>query len=161
MKLYMIAIIAAVAENLCIGKDNKIPWHISEDFKYFKKTTTGNVVIMGQNTFESILGYIGKPLPNRTNVVLSRDPNFSPPEGVEVYDSIEKAIAAHKDEKVFFGGGASIYKQTIDLVDTLYITHVHETFDGDTFFPEINAHIWKETWREDHDGFSFVIYKKK
>ncbi|MBU0661218.1 dihydrofolate reductase [Patescibacteria group bacterium] len=156
----MIALIAAVADNLCIGKDNKLPWNIPEDLEYFKKTTLEKTIMMGQNTFDSILGYIGKPLPNRKNVVLTFNKDFVPPEGVEVFYSIDEALAAHKDEDIFFGGGASIYKQAINIADTLYITHVHQTVDGDTFFPEIDLAIWKETWREDHDGFSFVIYKK-
>ncbi len=158
----MIALIAGVAKNLCIGKDNKLPWHIPEDLAYFKEKTLGNIVIMGQNTFESILGYIHKPLPGRTNVVLTRDKNFKTDfDDVEIFFSIEEAIEAHKNDTIFFSGGASIYHQTIDLADTLYITHVHQVVDGDTFFPEIKKDEWHETWREDHDGFSFVIYKRK
>ena len=156
----MFSLIAAVAKNNCIGKNNKIPWNIPEDFQYFKKTTLGKTCLMGQATFDSIMGYLGKPLPNRTTVVLSKDPNFKAPEGVRVYDDLNKAFIELKDEDVFVCGGASIYKQTIDLVDTLYITHVDMDVDGDTFFPEIDKNIWKEVWRENHKGFAFIKYAR-
>ena len=155
-----ISVIAAVAENLCIGKNNRLPWNIPEDLKHFKEMTLGKVVVMGQNTFESILGYIGKPLPNRTNVVLTFDESYHAPEGVKIFNSIDKVLAAFFNDDIFFAGGASIYKQTIDLADTLYITHVHQVVDGDVFFPEIDKNKWRETEREDHDGFSFVTYNK-
>lgn len=157
----MISIIVAIADNYCIGKNNKIPWHIPEDFKYFKEKTSGKTVIMGANTFESILGYLGKPLPERKNVVLNQDENYSVPEGVFVFNSIPKALDFCKDDgEVFFIGGASIYRQAIEIVDRLYITEVHQTVDGDTFFPKIDANIWAETSRDDRDGFSFVIYDR-
>ena len=156
----MLSIIAAVADNNCIGNKNKIPWNIPEDFQYFKKTTLGKTCLMGMATFKSIMSYLGKPLPGRKTVVLSRDPNFVAPEGVRVYNDINNALDELKSEDVFICGGASIYKQTINLADTLYITHVHQTPEGDSFFPEINMKIWKEAWRENHNGFDFVIYKK-
>jgi dihydrofolate reductase len=154
------SIIAAVAKNYCIGKDNKIPWHISEDFKYFKKTTLGNTCLMGQKTFESILAYLGKPLPERKTAVLTVDKNYQSPEGVRVFFSLDEAFEKLKDENVFICGGASIYRQTIDRVNQLYITWVSQEPDGDVFFPAIDPQIWKEEWREDHDGFSFVKYSK-
>lgn len=156
-----ISIIAAVAENLCIGKDNKLPWNIPEDLAHFKEMTKGKVVIMGQRTFESILGYIKKPLPGRTNVVLTWDETFVAPEGVAVFKNIPDALAAYEGQDIFFGGGASIYKQTIDLADTLYITHVKQVVDGDTFFPEIDPARWHEETREVHEGFDFVTYRRK
>jgi len=156
----MINLIVAIANNYCIGKNNKIPWNIPEDFQYFKKTTIGKTCLMGQATFESIVNYLGQPLPNRKTVVLSRDPNFTAPADVKVYDDLDKAFNELKDEDVFICGGASIYKQTINRADILYITHVDMNVDGDTFFPEIDKNIWQEYWREDHDGFSFVKYKK-
>lgn len=156
----MIALIAAVAENLCIGKDNKLPWNIPEDLAHFKEMTQGKVVIMGQKTFESILSYIKKPLPGRTNVVLTWDENFEAPEGVHVFRSIDDALVAFPNDDIYFAGGASIYKQTIGMADTLFITLVHQVVDGDAFFPEIDKSIWKETERENHEGFSFVTYKK-
>ncbi len=154
------SLIAAVAKNNCIGKNNKIPWNIPEDFQYFKKTTLGKTCLMGQKTFESILGYLGKPLPGRQTVVITLDTTFKPPEGVRVFYSLDDAWEALRNEDVFICGGASIYKQTLDRVDTLYITWIDQEPDGDVFFPAINPAIWKETWREDHDGFSFVTYTK-
>ena len=154
------SLIAAVAKNNCIGKNNKIPWNIPEDFQYFKKTTLGKTCLMGQATFESILGYLGKPLPGRQTVVVTFDKNFQAPEGVRILYSLDEALEKLKDEDVFVCGGASIYRQTINKVDVLYITIVDQEPDGDVFFPEIDKTIWKETWREDHDGFSFVKYIK-
>ncbi|MBT3538951.1 dihydrofolate reductase [Candidatus Parcubacteria bacterium] len=156
----MLSLIAAIAENNCIGKDNKLPWHIPEDLDHFKQLTLGNTVVMGQTTYESIIGYLGKPLPKRKNVVLTRDENFTAPDDVRIFYSIDEAFEKLKDEEVFVSGGASIYAQTIDKVDTLYITHVHQIVDGDTFFPEIDPAVWKEVEREDHEGFSFVKYIK-
>ncbi len=154
------SLIAAVADNNCIGKNNKIPWNVPEDFQYFKKTTLGKTCVMGQATFESIIGYLGKPLPGRQNVVVTLDKNYQAPEGTRIFNSLDDVFTQLKDEDVFICGGASIYRQTVDKVDTLYITQIHQSPDGDTFFPEINKEIWKETSREDHDGFSFVIYQK-
>ena len=132
-----------------------------EDFQYFKKTTLGKTCLMGQKTFESILGYLGKPLPGRQTVVITLDTTFQPPEGVRVFYSLDQAWEALKNEDVFVCGGASIYKQTLDRVDQLYITWIDQEPDGDVFFPPINPTLWKETWREDHNGFSFVTYEKK
>ena len=157
----MFSLIAAVANNGCIGKGNRIPWSIPEDFQYFKKTTLGKTCLMGQATFESILDYLGKPLPGRKTVVLSRDSSFKAPADVRIYNDLDKAWKALKDEDVFICGGASIYKQTINRVDNLYITEVHMTPEGDVFFPEINKNIWREVWRESHGNFDFVKYTKK
>lgn len=154
------SLIAAVSANNCIGKDNKLPWHIPEDLEHFKQLTLGKTCIMGEATFESILGYLGKPLPGRTTVVLTLNKNYQAPEGVRVFHSIEDAWRALRDEDNFVCGGATIYKLTIDKVDTLYITHVNMVVDGDAFFPKIDKNIWKEAEREDYDGFSFVTYKK-
>jgi dihydrofolate reductase len=154
------SLIAAIAKNNCIGANNKIPWNIPDDFKYFKKTTLGKTVLMGENTFKSILGYLGKPLPGRQTVVLSVDPKFAAPEGVRIFSSLDEAWDKLKGEDVFVCGGASIYKQTVNRVDKLYITWVDQEPAGDVFFPKIDAAIWKEDWREDHDGFSFATYAR-
>ena len=154
------AIIAAVAKNNCIGKNNKIPWNVPEDFQYFKKMTLGKTCLMGQTTFESILGYLGKPLPGRQTVVLTSNKNYQVPEGVRIVYSLEELFDKLKNEDVFICGGASIYRQTINKADTLYITQIDQTPDGDTFFPEIDKAIWQEVAREDHNGFSFLTYKK-
>ena len=156
----MFSLIVAVAKNNCIGKNNKLPWDIPEDLEYFKKTTLGKTCLMGQTTLDSIIGYLGKPLPGRKTVVLTRDSNYQPPAGVRVFYSIDEAFEKLKDEDVFVCGGASIYAQTLNRVDTLYITHVDIVVDGDTFFPEIDKNIWKETWREEHEGFYFAKYEK-
>ena len=157
----MFSLIAAVAKNYCIGINNKIPWNIPEDFQYFKKTTLGKTVLMGEKTFKSILGYIGKPLPGRQTVVLTRNPDFHAPDGVRVFTSLEDALEKLKNEDVFVCGGASIYAQTINRMDTLYITWVNQNPKGDVFFPKIDPAIWKEVWREDHGGFAFTKYEKK
>ncbi len=157
----MFSLIAAVAKNNCIGKDNKIPWNVPEDFQYFRKTTLGKTCVMGQRTFESILGYVGKPLPGRQTVVVTLDKEFKAPSDVRVFYSLDEAWDKLKDEDVFICGGASIYKQTINRVDTLYITWIDQEPDGDVFFPTVDLNIWKETWREDHGGYSFVKYIKK
>lgn len=154
------SLIAAVAKNNCIGVKNKIPWNIPEDFQYFRKTTLGKTCVMGQATYESIIGYLGKPLPGRQTVVVSLDPNYKVPEGVRLFTSLEDVFTKLKDEDVFICGGASIYRQTIDRVDTLYITWVNQEPDGDVFFPKIDPQNWREVWREDHTEFSFVKYEK-
>jgi len=156
----MIALIAAISTNNCIGKDNTLPWHIPEDLKHFKEITTGHSVLMGRNTWESIPDKF-RPLPNRHNIIITSDKDYALPEGVEKHTSLDEALTAYKDKDVYVIGGASIYKQTIDRADQLYITEVHKMVDGDTFFPEIDTHMWQEVEREKHDGFSFVVYKKK
>ncbi len=154
------SLIAAVAKNNCIGKNNKIPWNVPEDFQYFKKMTLSKTCVMGQATYESILNYLGKPLSGRQTVVVTLDKNYSAVEGVRIFHSLDDIFEKLKNEDIFICGGASIYRQTVDRVDTLYITEIHQSPDGDTFFPEINKNIWKETARENHNGYSFVTYKK-
>lgn len=156
----MISIIVATDNNRVIGGvngANEMPWHISEDLKRFKRITSGHPVIMGRRTYESL----GRPLPNRTNVVVTRDPNLKI-DGVTIVDSIEKAIELFpKEEEIFIIGGGTIYAQTIDIADKLYITHVDQANDGETLFPIIDTSIWKETFREEHDGFAFVDYERR
>ncbi|PIZ95957.1 MAG: hypothetical protein COX80_02880 [Candidatus Magasanikbacteria bacterium CG_4_10_14_0_2_um_filter_33_14] len=153
----MLSLIAAISENNCIGKDNSLPWNIPEDMKHFKDITTGHIVLMGRNTWESIPEKF-RPLPNRKNIVITRDIKYMVPEGVEVYSSIDEALEKYKNENVFIIGGASIYKQTIDQADKLYITEVHQQVDGDAFFPEIDKNLFKEIERKKHEGFDFVLY---
>ncbi|MDP3725103.1 MAG: dihydrofolate reductase [Nanoarchaeota archaeon] len=168
----MVILIAAIAENNCIGRGGKLPWHIPEDLKRFKELTTGKTVLMGRKTFESIIGYLGKPLPNRKNIVITRQPNYkygghsnlafageeSP---VEIYPNIESALEARKNEDVFVIGGAEIYRQTLPLADKLFITEVQEQAEGDAYFPEIDKGAWKEVSRENHKTFSFIEYAQK
>ena len=159
----MITIIAAIAENNALGKDNKIIWHLPNDFKHFKEVTSGNYIIMGRKTFESF----PKPLPNRTHVVISRQKNYAP-EGCIVVDNLEKAIAiCPKNSKIYIIGGGEIYKQSINQVDILDITKVHHSFDADVFFPEIDPKIWKLISEDFHPkddkhlyDFTFQKYEK-
>ncbi|MDP3963883.1 MAG: dihydrofolate reductase [bacterium] len=156
----MINIIAAVAANNVIGNKGKIPWHIPEDFKYFKAMTMGKYVLMGQKTFESILEYLGKPFPGRKSIVVTLDKTYKAPEGVEVFYSLDEAFAAHVSDDVFVCGGGQVYRQTIGRADALYITHVEGDYDGDIYFPVIDQAVWKKTWEEPHVGFAFVKYER-
>lgn len=155
--------IAAIArENRAIGKDNRLLWHIPEDFKRFKELTSGHAIIMGENTFKSI----GRPLPNRTNIVLSQTEGFAP-EGVVVVRSIDEALDAAKQceaEEVFICGGASVYRQFLPLADRLYLTLVEGDFEADTFFPEY-AKEFTNVLHTEHQSdacyrFSFVILER-
>ena len=136
-----LSIIAAISKNNVIGNENKLLWNIPLDMKFFKNTTMGHPIIMGRKTFLSI----GRALPNRRNIVITRDENFSF-ENVEVFHSIDEIISLFKNtnEEAFVIGGADIYKQFLPIVDKLYITHVDEEFIGDTVFPEIDNNIWKK-----------------
>ena len=153
-------IIVAVAKNNAIGKNNNLLWHIKEDLVYFKKTTLGATVVMGRKTFESI----GKPLPGRRNVVVSKTMNEI--EGIEVFRSIDQALGScSSNEEVFIIGGGEIYKQSISLVQRIFLTIVDVNIpDADTFFPELDMSQWREIFREDHSRgvsfehpFSFIV----
>lgn len=157
----MIALIAAVAENGVIGVKNKLPWNLPEDLKRFKELTSEKVVIMGRKTYESIVSMIGKPLPNRKNVVITRQTDYKAAESVDVFNDIDLAIEANKDRDIFILGGSEIYKQSINKVDTMYITHIHKSYEGDAHFPKVNMSGWKIEEEDIRDGFSFVIYKKR
>ncbi len=160
----MITIIAAVAQNNALGKNNDLLWHLPNDFKRFKELTSGHYIIMGRKTFESF----PKPLPNRTHIVISRQKNYAP-EGCIVVDSLENAIkTCPKNEDLFIIGGGEIYKQSINIVDKLDITLVHEKFEAEVFFPEIDMNIWKLESEDFHKkdekhkyDFSFLNYIKK
>lgn len=156
-------IIAAVADNGAIGKGNALLWHIADDMRYFRKTTSGHAVIMGRRTFESI----GRPLPKRRNIVLSG--TMAPAEDVLVAGSLDEAFAlAEGDDACFIIGGAEVYRQAMPLADKLYITEVHVVApDADVFFPEIPPEMWKEDSRsrvytdpESGISFEFVIYSR-
>ncbi|WP_295334593.1 dihydrofolate reductase [Flavobacterium sp.] len=160
----MITVIAAVAENNALGKENQLLWHLPDDFKRFKAITSGHYIIMGRKTFESF----PKPLPNRTHVIISRQPNYHP-EGCIVVNSLGKAIeACPKTEEVFIIGGGEIYQQSIEVADKLDLTKVHASFEGDTYFPEINLTQWELVFEEFHPkderhdyAFTFQTYLKK
>lgn len=154
--------VVAIASNYAIGKNNQLLWHLPKDLKHFKDITAGGTVIMGRKTFDSV----GKPLPKRRNIVITRKPIKI--EGCEVVDSIEAAIALCKNEQeVFIVGGAEIYRQAMHLTNRIYLTIVHHSFDADTFFPEIDYREWKETAREDHQtdekhqfNYSFITLER-
>ena len=155
----MVTIVAAVAKNGCIGRDGALPWRIPEDLKRYKAVTMGKVVIMGRKTWESIPER-HRPLPGRTNVVVTRRADYALPAGVERVGSLADALAAHAGEEVIINGGAEIYRGAMAHADKLDITHVEQVVDGDTFFPTIDPVLWRETWREAHDGFAFVTYER-
>jgi dihydrofolate reductase len=156
----MITLIAGIAQNNCIGKNGTLPWHIPEDLKHFKELTTNKTVVMGRKTWESLPEKF-RPLPNRKNVVITRQTDYAAPEGVLTFSSTTDAFAQLATEDIFIIGGAELYKQTIDQADALEITHIDQTIEGDAFFPQINTETWREVSREDHDGYSFVRYEKR
>ena len=159
----MITIIAAIGKNGELGKNNDLIWHLPNDLKRFKKVTAGHHVIMGRKTFESL----GKPLPNRTNIIITRNSTYTA-EGCVIVNSLQEAIeAAQEDENPFILGGAQIYKQALEIADVLDLTRVDASLEADAFFPEIDLEKWKVVAREDHQkdekhqyNYSFVTYKK-
>lgn len=159
-----ISIIAAVAQNNVIGKDNQLIWYLPADLKHFKNLTTGHHIIMGRKTFESI----GKPLPNRTSVIITSKKNYFQ-KGCIVVNTLEDALnSVEKDDEVFIIGGDSIYKQVLPIADKLYITEIHENFEGDVYFPKIDEKHWQLEKEEKQQpgeknklNFSFKEYKKK
>jgi dihydrofolate reductase len=159
----MITMIAAVAENGALGKDNQLIWHLPADLKRFKRVTAGHHVIMGRKTYESL----GKPLPKRTNIIITSNRNYKA-EGCVVVHSLEAALQVAKtDPNPFILGGANIYNQGLAIAHRLDITEVHHEFDADVFFPAIDPMTWKEVSREFHPSdeenpyaFSFVMYER-
>lgn len=156
----IISLVVAAADNNVIGKDNAMPWHIPEDFKHFKSVTMGKPCIMGRKTFVSILEQLGKPLPGRVNIIVSRK-NYQH-EGALTCKDIEEAIeqaAKTGSEEICIIGGAQIYEQSIPFADKIYLTRVHQSPEGDARFPAL-GNEWVETGREDHAGFSFLEYER-
>ncbi len=164
-----LSLIVAIAQNGCIGIDNKLPWYLPEDLKYFRRLTTGNIVIMGRKTYDSI----GKPLPNRHNIVISRHTDFQA-EGVKTVCSIDEALKIAESlaeisgiNEAFIMGGAQIYAQTLPLAQRLYITEVKKNVTGDAFFPSIDLAQWQEIGREAHyyepqdTHYDFVVYERR
>ena len=171
----ILSLISAVAKNNVIGGGNTLLWNLPADMKHFREITSGHTVIMGRKTFESI----GRTLPNRRNIVITRDTNYVR-DDIEVVNSLEEALRLasleqgkefeeNQDEvEVFIIGGGEIYKQAIEKANKLYITEVHQDFEGDTLFPTIDENIWQEIKRENHEpdeknliSYSFVEYIKK
>ena len=161
----MIHLLVAKSDNNVIGQDNQLIWHLPNDLKHFKEITTGHPIIMGRKTFESI----GRILPNRTNIIITRNRNYSI-ENAKVAHSLNEALELAKeiDENIFIIGGGKIYEQAIDFADILEVTEVHENFEGDTYFPEIDLNVWKEISRikqykdeKNEFDYSFVRYERK
>lgn len=170
----ILSLIAGIGKNNELGKGNLLLWDLPRDMKHFRETTKGHTVIMGRKTFESI----GRPLPNRRNIVITRDISYMK-DGIEVANSLEEGLRLasldqgknfeenQEEIEVFVIGGAEIYKQAITKAGRLYITHVNSAFDADAFFPAIDANLWKETKREHYDAdaennvpMDFVVYEK-
>jgi dihydrofolate reductase len=163
-----VAAVVAVARNGVIGNDNKLPWHLPADLKYFRAVTMGKPIIMGRKTFASI----GRPLPGRDNIVITRDPDWQA-EGLTVVHSPEAAIERAKDlarargvEEVMIIGGTEIYLQSLALTDRIYMTKVDLAPVGDSHFPDLAPEVWTESAREDHaaegehPAYSFVIFDR-
>jgi dihydrofolate reductase len=168
-----IALIVAMGSNRAIGKDNTMPWHLPEDLKYFKRCTLHKPVIMGRNTYESI----GKPLPQRSNIIISRNPDYQV-EGASVVSSVAAALqlaaalcqsaAEPEDSEVMVIGGAQIYAQTLPLAERLYLTEVDASPDADAWFPAFARAEWREVARESHPAcarnpypYSFVVLERE
>lgn len=165
-----IAMIAAVGRNGAIGSDGKLPWRLPSDFAFYKRTTMGKPLIVGRKTFESI----GKPLPGRTNIVVTRQDGYAP-EGAEVFADLDAAIARGKQiaerdgvDEIFINGGAQIYRAAMEKTDRLYITHVDAEPEGDTFFPEIDPAVWEGRdlpdvvpGEKDSAGFVVRVYERR
>jgi len=165
-KKFELTLIAAAGEANGIGKNGDLIWHLSDDLKRFKTLTKGHCIIMGRKTFESFKN----PLPNRTHIVITRQSNYTVPNGVIVVHNLEDALdAARNDDKPFVIGGGEIYKHALGIADKIELTRVHYSFpDADTFFPEFDTYLWKETYRKEHVkdekhnyAFTFLTYERQ
>ncbi|SMB98219.1 dihydrofolate reductase [Hymenobacter roseosalivarius DSM 11622] len=161
----MIALVVAVAQNGIIGRDNQLIWHLPKDLKHFKNLTLGHPIIMGRRTFEAI----GRPLPGRQNIVVTRQPEWKA-DGTETTYSVPEALelAQTHDENIFIIGGAEIYRQSLSAADTIYLTEIHHDFEGDATFPDLNHTEWREETRVRHEPdekhaypFSFVTLRRR
>jgi len=144
----MIALVVAAAENNVIGKDNNLIWHLPADLQHFKSITMGHPMLMGRKTFESI----GKPLPGRTTIIITTQQDYKA-EGCVVTHSLQEAIEKGRelDEQLYVIGGAEIYRRILPQADTIYLTRVHESFDGDAYFPELQEDAWQLIAEEHHE----------
>jgi dihydrofolate reductase len=164
-----ISIIVAAGSNNAIGKNNSLIWHIPADMKFFKEKTTGHCIITGRKNYESIPEKF-RPLPNRTNIIITRQRDYKAP-GTIITGSIEEALEKAKafgDEEIFIIGGGDIFRQSLHLVDTIYLTEIRQAFDADVFFPELDKNLWKEVSRvkgpkdeKNKYDYFFVTYKRK
>lgn len=159
-----ISVIAAMSENRVIGQDKKMPWHLPADLRHFKEVTMGKPILMGRTTHESI----GTVLPGRCNIVITRDPTYQAPGCVVVYTIEDALFAASYSQEIFVIGGEKLYRTMLPRAHRLYLTLVHQQFEGDTFFPEVNFSDWIEATRVDHQpddknpyAYSFLTLNKK
>ena len=161
----MTAIVVAAAENNVIGKDNGLIWHLPADLRHFKQITMGHPILMGRKTYESI----GKPLPGRTSVIVTSQEDYAA-EGCLVTHSLQEALEKAKalDEIIYIIGGAEIYRQVLPLTDTIYLTRLHHTFDGDVYFPELKEEEWETVAQAHHEPdeknkyrYSFLTLRRK
>jgi len=156
----IISLVVAAADNNVIGKDNAMPWHIPEDFKHFKEVTMGKPCIMGRKTFESILASLGKPLPGRVNIIISRK-NYQH-DGALTCKDLDEAIDQAKktgSEEICIIGGAQIYALALPLANRIYLTRVHQSPEGDAFFPELGKE-WKEKNKDSRGPYTFMTYDR-
>ena len=158
-----LSIIAAMSLNRVIGRDNRLPWHLPADWAHFKKLTMGHCLLMGRKTLESI----GRPLPGRTTVVLTRQREYASP-GVRVTHSLEEALRMVSGDEVFIAGGAEIYRQTLPRAERLYLTVIQATLEGDTYFPEFDEADWQLVSQQDYPAnsknpypYTFLVYERK
>lgn len=161
-----ISLIAALATNNVIGRENDLVWRLPDDFKRFKRITSNHFILMGRKTFESL----GSPLPNRTHLVITRNKNYTVPDGHYVFESVEEAVSFCQKTNVkqlYVIGGGEIYRQTLTIADELILTEVDATPEGDTYFPEFDKDSWKVTFNEYHPAderhqyaFTYVNYER-
>lgn len=152
-----IVILAAVATNGVIGRQGGLPWHLPEDLARFKRLTMGHTIVMGRKTFDSI----GRPLPGRTTIVITRQPDWIGPAGVFTAGSLEEALSlAEDEEEVFVVGGEEIFRSALGSADVMELTEVDAEPDGDAFFPPVDWSAWQESDRQDRPGYSFVTYRR-
>ena len=153
-----------MADNRVIGKNNALPWHLPADLKHFKQLTMGKPIVMGRKTFESI----GKPLPGRTNIIVTRDTSYIA-EGCVVVHSLDEALSIAKEqEEAMVIGGAKLFEQILPLAERIYLTEIHQEFDGDTHFPDLNKDEWSECERSTHGpdecnqyAYSFIVLERR
>lgn len=155
----MISLIVAIGKNNVIGKNGELPWHYSEDLKYFKKVTTNHKVLMGKTTFDSIVNKLGKPLPNRHNIVVTHDENFSY-QGVEVVSNLADFLKNHQNDDIFIIGGKQIYEQSLSYVKRFFITNINKEYDGDVYFPQLDYSKLKLISKKDSGELSFCVYQR-
>jgi dihydrofolate reductase len=160
----ILSFVVAMAQNRVIGRDNRLPWYLPADLRFFKRTTLGKPVIMGRRTYTSM----GGPLPGRRNIVITGNPDYRAPGCIVVHSLEEALIAAEPAEEAMIIGGATIFAQTLPHVERIYLTLVHAEIEGDTWFPEFDPEQWREVWREAHPAddrhaypYSFILLERR